>query len=64
LALVTSVDVFGDVFANGRPIVFGEDEISGSTNPRVSCEWVIMVLLDDFLAERIVFRDIEKIFVR
>jgi len=64
LTLVASANIFGDVFTNGGPVVLSEYEISGSTDSRVSCKWVIMVLLDNLFAEWVVFWNVEEIFVQ
>jgi len=64
LAFVTSADIFGDVLANGEPVVFGEDKILGSMDSRMSCKWVVMMLLDYSLMEWIVFWNVEEVFVQ
>jgi len=64
LAFITSADIFGDILANGGPVVFGEYKILGSTDSRVSCEWMVVMLLNYLFAEWIVFGDIKEVFIQ
>ena len=63
LAFVTPFNISFNVFSDGRPIVFGLDQVLGSSDSRMSCEGMVVILLYDFFSQSIVFWDIQKFLV-